>query len=352
MKKNVVISILIAVIALIAFRLVRNKKKIEEKKQVQIDSTVHVSVTVAPVVSQGTEENLALVGTVVANQVVDIKSEVAGKITKLSFKLGDYVTKGKTLALVDNTIRELSLSTADQSLADAKQNLERYKNLFEGGAATKAQYDQAKLAYDRATNQVSQAKKELSNAAIVAPINGYITDKQVEQGAFLNMGSAIATVVDISQLKVKLSVPERDVYTLKVGDKVTIGATVYPDVKYAGQITFISFKGDDAHNYAVEVAIQNQPKNPLRAGTYVDVAFQRKNKTNTLQIPREALVGSLKHAQVYVVNDKQLVVKRSIVLGADLGNTLEVLKGLKVGEKVVTSGQINLSDSTQVTVLQ
>jgi membrane fusion protein, multidrug efflux system len=349
MKRTIIILASVALLALVAFRLISNKQEIDSKKQVR-ETNVLAAVNVAEVKPRISERNLNLVGTVAANKVIDIKSEVQGKITSLNFELGDYVPQGRVLARVDDKIRAIGVANAEQQLADARQNFERYTNLYEGGAATKAQYDQFKLAYENARNQVEQAKKELSTTAIVAPISGYITNKTAEAGAFATMGAQIATIVDVSKLKVTVSVAENDVYALKEGDPVQITATVYPGVTFNGKITFISQRGDEAHNYPVEISLDNQEKNPLRAGTYVNIAFNRKNEVATLQIPRESLVGSVKNAQVYVVTDG-LAQLRKITVGADNGAYLEVLNGLTEGEKVVTTGQINLTDSTRVSVI-
>lgn len=352
MKRIITILAIVAILGLVAFRLINNKKVIESKKQVKTISAQSVAVNVASVQSRVSEKNLSLVGTVIPNKEIEIKSEVQGKLTSLTFELGDIVRQGQTLARVDDKIRSIAVANAEQNLANAKQNLQRYTNLHKGGAATEAQLQQYQLQHENALNQVAQARKELSNTTIVAPITGIITKKSVESGAFANVGAPIATIVDVTKLKVQLNVAERDVYTLKVGDPVEITAVVYPGVTFKGGITFISPSGDVAHNYPVEVSIVNQEKNPLRAGTYVNIAFNRKNGVATLQIPREALVGSIKNAQVYVVDDKNVVHLRKITIGSDNGASLEVLDGLQEGERVVTTGQINLADSTQVAVIK
>jgi RND family efflux transporter MFP subunit len=265
--------------------------------------------------------------------------------------LGDVVRKGQVIGRIDNQLQQLAVRNAEGQLADARQNVERYQNLFEGGAATQAQLDQYRLAFENATNQLAQARKQLANAVVTAPISGQISQKAVEAGAFLNLGAAIVTIVDVSRLKVQLNVAENDVYALKPGDPVNITATVFPGVSYPGKITFISPAGDAAHNYPVEVAFANQANFQLKAGTYVDVAFNRKSQASSLQIPREALVGSVKNAQVYVVNDDNTARLRRVTIGADNGDHLEVLEGLKEGERVVTTGQINLTDSTRVNII-
>lgn len=351
MKRITIILVILGILGLVAFRLISNKKEINANNQVRDDSKVKVAVNVAKVEKRLNEKNLSLVGTVNANQVIDIKSEVPGKVLSLNVALGDYVRKGQTIARIDNTIRALSLDNAEQKLADAKQNLVRYQNLYEGGAASKAQYDQYKLAYETAENQLAQARKELSNAVVTAPVSGIISEKALEAGAFVNVASPIVTIVDISQLKVKLKVAEKDVYELKTGDPVTITASVLPGQTFEGKIAFISPKGDEAHNYPVEISIENSGKK-LKAGTYVDIAFNRKSAVPSLQIPREALTGSVKDAKVYVVDNTNRASLRKIAIGNENGMWLEVLDGLKEGESVVTTGHINLSDNAEVNIIQ
>jgi RND family efflux transporter MFP subunit len=341
-----------AVIALVAFRLVSNKKAIDAKNELPDNTNVAVAVNVSQVQSRISERNLSMIGTVAASQVIEIKAEVQGKLLSLTAKLGDQVKKGQVIGRIDNELQALAVANAEQQLADARQNLERYKNLFEGGAATQAQYDQYKLGYENAVNRLDQARKQLSNAVVKSPISGQVIQKPIEAGAFVNIGSPIVTVVDVSELKVQLSVAENDVYALKEGDPVQITATVFPGVTYEGKITFISPRGDDAHNYPVEISFKNQANNTLKAGTYVNVAFNRKSQVPALQIPREALVGSVRNAQVYVVNQNNIAQLRKITVGGDNGAFLEVQEGLQEGERVVTTGQINLVDSIQVSIIQ
>jgi len=352
MKKIGIIVLIIGIIGIVAFRLASNKKEIDARNQVKDGSNFRVAVNVAKVTSRTSERNLSLLGTIVANQVIDIKSEVQGTITGLYYELGDFVNKGKVIVRIDDRIRQLAMANAEQSLADAQQNFERYKNLYKGGGATKAQFDQYTLALENAENKLQQAKKELSEAAIRAPFSGYITAKAVEEGAFVNIGTPLATIIDISKLKVQLNVPERDVYVLKTGDPVSITTTVYPGVTYKGKIKFIGYQGDASHNYPVEVSMLNPKDNPLKAGTYVNVAFNKKSQIPSLQVPREALVGSVKDAKVYVVNTDNRALLKKVTIGKDYGDYFEVLSGLSEGENVVTSGLINLNDSTKVSVIK
>lgn len=353
MKRTITIIVIVVIVGLIAFQLASNKKKIDAQKTAKIDTTeVRVAVNTQLVKEGISSKKFTLLGTVAADQVVDLKAQTSGRITNMYVDLGDKVKKGALIAKIDNQLLEIGVSNAQQKLADAKQNNERYTKLYQGGAATKAQFEQYKLTYENAQNQLSQAQKQLADANITAPFSGTISARDQKEGAYVNVGTPIATIIDVHNLKVELNVSEKDAYTLNEGDAVEITSGVYPGVTYTGKITFISPQGNEAHNYPVEVAFENHPDNPLKAGTYVNVHFTRKSASKVLQIPRAALVGSIQDARVYVVNDNGMAYLRDITIGADNGDYLEVIKGLKPGERIVTTGQINLADSTEVQVIQ
>jgi RND family efflux transporter MFP subunit len=167
-----------------------------------------------------------------------------------------------------------------------------------------------------------------------------VTDKMV-----------VANVVDISRLKVKVSVAEQDAFKLKAGDKVEVTTDVYPGVTFEGRIHTISAKADEGHTYPIEITLENSSAHPLRAGMFGRVSFVSLAPVKTLAIPRDALVGSMKAASVFVV-ENGIARKRDIVVGTEEGTQLMVVSGLSEGETIVVNGQNNLKDSTAVAVLQ
>jgi len=166
----------------------------------------------------------------------------------------------------------------------------------------------------------------------------------------VSTGTAIAVIVDISRLKVKLNVSEANVYRLKVGDKAVITTDAYPGVTFEGRITFISAAGDATHNYPVEITMDNSKQHQLKAGTFAIAHIVIHDTRAQLYIPREALQGSTKDACIYAVENGKAV-KKNIVVGTSKGNFLQVLSGLTEGDTIVTTGQINLADKKPVTII-
>ncbi|MDQ1089446.1 efflux RND transporter periplasmic adaptor subunit [Siphonobacter sp. SORGH_AS_1065] len=349
MKRTTIIVIIaiVAIIGLIGFQLASNKKKLDEKNQISTNTNVQIPVTVATVQEGEVSQQLIKTGNLIPFREAEIMATAAGKVMKVNFELGSSVRQGATMVQVDNQLKELSLEATQLNIEKLKKDVSRYNTLYAGNATTELQVNDTKYNYDNAVNQAQQIKKQISDATIKAPISGRVVKKNIEPGEYVNVGTSLGTVLDISRLKVQVLVNESDVYALKEGHSVKLTTSVFPDRVFNGSISYIAPQGDEQHNYPVEITIQNG--NTLKAGTFVNVDFSQKSNQRALQIPRSALVESVKNPYVYVV-EGQVVKQRKIQVGRELGDNIEVLSGLNAGEKVVTTGQINLSEGSAVQI--
>jgi len=345
--KNRIISIIILVLVLVGagFMLKRSHQKINAGKANLISSEIVVSVAEVGETSTGT--TLSLTGTLNPYTEVVVSAQTAGQITSLNAELGQTKSKGSVIANIDNRIKELTVQTSQLNADKQKRDLARYESLFQGGTITQQQMDDAKMANINAQLQLEQAKKQLADATITAPIAGTITEKSVEIGTFVNMGSPVVRLLDISRLKIRMNVSESNVYKLSIGDKAEVVCDAFPGKTFSGKISYVASKGDDSHNYPVEVVISNNGK--LKAGTFANVTIKLPGKGSALSIPREALLGSSKNAKVYVVKDGIAKTRDIIVIGGN-EKVLFITNGLAKGEQVVTAGQINLLDGMSVSI--
>lgn len=325
-----------------------NHKKINAKQNISTDLS-YTSVDVAEVKKMQIEQNLDLVGYLDPAKEVVISAEAQGSITSLNIELGQAVSQGSTIALIDSRQKLLSLKQTQISVKKLAKDLARYKSLLQGGSTTEQQVDETQNAYDNAVIQEQLAAKQLSDATVKSPIGGIISKKLVERGTYINVGNPIATVVDIATMKIKLNVSEANVYLLRMGQQATITTDVYPTVSFSGKISFISPQGDQAHNYQVDLLTSNGGKNRLKAGTFVNAHFDLPSRPNTLYIPREALQGSIKDAKVFVAENGKAVLK-NITVRSGNDKFVEVIAGLNEGEKVVVTGQVNLTDGKVIKV--
>lgn len=350
MKKALlpVITLVVIVIVIIAI-ISSNKEETNPADQKQSYGDVPVSTT--PVKKMQLVNVISLVGVVNASSDVDIISEAQGLVVDVKVKVGDYVRAGTVLFQIDDVIMRSNLASVEINFLKAKRDFERSETLFQENSISAAQLDLARLQMKAAESQLTLAKKQLADTQIKAPISGTINKRMVEAGTMVNPGTPVANIVDISTLKVLLNVSEKDAFQIKTNEQAEITTDVYPGVKFYGRVDNIASKADEAHTYPVEVKLTNNSKYPLKAGMFARVNFTFQSTGESLAIPREALVGSIKDARVYTVSG-QYARLRNIVVGNSSSNFIEILSGLTENEIVVTNGQNNLSDNTKVVVIK
>ncbi|GAB3781487.1 multidrug efflux RND transporter periplasmic adaptor MexH [Spirosoma horti] len=349
MKKTtlIVVAALVAITALIGFRLSSNKKKIDAQKKPVVQTNVAIPVTVAPVAEGTVSQQLVKTGNLIPYKEADIIATTAGKVQKVNFNLGSSIRPGATLVELDNRLKELSLESTQLSIDRLKKDVTRYNTLLAGNATTEIQVNETKYNYENAVNQAEQIRKQIADANVKAPIGGRIVQKDIEPGEYITVGKVLGRVLDVDRLKVQVPVNESDVYQLREGQAVKVSADVFPGRTFNGRVSYIAPQGSDEHNYPVEITIDKA--SGLKAGTFVNVDFSQKSNQKALQIPRSALVESIKNPYVFVVNNN-VATRRTITIGRDFGDSIEVLSGLKAGDQVVTTGQLNLSDGKPVQI--
>jgi RND family efflux transporter MFP subunit len=313
-----------------------------------ISTDVPVSVIVAQ--KQRLASSVSLAGSINASNDVNVISETQGSVRQVHLKVGDIVQAGTVLVEVEDHIPRSNLSTAEISYQKAKRDFERSETLFQENSISRAQLDGARLAMQAAGNQFEIAQRQLENTKIKTPIAGTVNARLVDVGTMVQPGMPIANIVDITTLKVRVNVSEQEAFRLKTGDPVDISTDVYPGQKFQARVDNIASKADEAHTYPVEIKLVNNARYPLRAGMFCRIAFTSITATDALAIPRVALVGSVKSAEVFLVRNG-IGYLRQIVVGKQTNEYLEVLNGLSEGDTVVASGQNNLVDKTRVIIV-
>jgi RND family efflux transporter MFP subunit len=341
-----VILIVLALVVIAIILSIRHKKESIAKSD--IITTVPVSVMV--VQKQKLASKLSLVGTINANNDVNVVSEAQGVVMEVYAKVGNYVAAGTVLVQVDDEIPRSNLGTAQINYEKAQKDFERAENLFQENSIPISQLDAARLGMKAAENQLDIAKRQLANTRIKTPISGKVNSRYVNIGTMVQPGMPIANIVDISMLKVRVNVSESEAFSLKPGDKIEITTDVYPDKIFKGQIDNIASKSDEAHTYPIEIILPNSSERPLKAGMFARIAFTSVEAADALTIPRLALIGSIRNAQVFKIKSDAANL-RNIIIGKQSNEYLEVLDGLSLGDTVVISGQNNLVENARVHVV-
>ncbi|MCD0464167.1 efflux RND transporter periplasmic adaptor subunit [Flavobacterium sp. ENC] len=355
MKKTIItIVIIIAALGVIGYVLNNNKKENKAKTDIVAEKNAAVSVKVAPVKTEEISLSFVANGNFEPIQELTFSAEKSGKVISVLAKEGDYVRVGQTLLTVRGDVINVSAQQAQAVYQNAKADYARYENAFKTGGVTKQQLDQAKLALTNAQSSLTQANINVGDTKVKAPINGFINKKYIEPGSILAgmPATALFDIVNVSKLKLKVTVNESQVASLKVGNTVNITASVYPDKAFSGKITFIASKADESLNFPVEIEISNNSDNDLKAGMYGTANFgSKQQKQNLMVVPRNAFVGSVSSNEIFVV-EKGTAKLRKVTAGRILGDQVEIINGLSDGETVIVTGQINLQDGNKVEIIK
>lgn len=354
MKRNWILPLILVVLILgIGLKLAANKKKIEAAKQPVDRSMFAIPVNTVIAEHKALSATFSVPGSLEPYDQAKVMVNAPGKLASLNVELGSRVTKGQILGGLDVAQKKLELDAARLQLQKLKKDNERYKDLFEGNAASEANYDDSRFAFQSQQVKVEQIEQQLHDSQVISPISGTVVAKNIEVGEYVATNTAVVEVVDVTRLKAIVYVSERDAYRLLVGGPVTITTDIYPGEIFLGKITFVSPRGDASHNYLVEVSLENSRSSELKSGTFINATFEGTVDGKALQIPKTALAEGLRSPYVYVVQgdtSSARAYRRALVLGREVGDNVEVLDGLSPSDIVVLSGQLNLTDGSLVRV--
>ncbi len=354
--KKIIIAVVAVVVAIaaIAWVLTNNKKKNATKTAFIAEGSGAIAVRVADVEKKTVDLDFSVNGNFIPKQELNFLSENAGRVKAIYVEEGARVSKGQVLARIDAEIINTDRETAEATYQNSVRDQARYQSSFETGGVTQQQLDQAKLATQNAKLRLQASQRRVSDANIKSPINGIVNKRYIEVGAFVTaQGTQLFELVDVSKLKLKVSVNESQVANLKVGDKIDIKSSVFPTEKFSGKVTFIAAKADGSLSFPVEIEVANNSNSSLKAGMYGTAIFNFPKQAPSILIPRTSFIGSVSSNQIFVLDKSNNTAKtRTVVSGRILGETVEILDGLKEGETVITSGQINLADGTEVSIVK
>jgi membrane fusion protein (multidrug efflux system) len=352
MKRAIITVIIIAaVLAGIFYILNKNKTKNEQETQEAAVTNATVAVRVDTARKQSVDLAYLANGTFMPKQEVTVSAEAAGRVVRVLVDEGSRVSAGQTLAVVEGDKLNVSVANAQAVFNNAQADVQRFESAFATGGVTKQQLDQVKLQFENAKNNLQSAKLTAGDVTIKTSVSGIVNSRMIEPGTYLNVGAPAFDIVNVSTLKLRVNVDEKNVATLKVGQTVNVTASVYADKQFTGKITFIAPKSDGSLNFPVEIEIANNANNDLRAGMYGTARFGSDNTANVLVIPRTAFVGSVSDNKVFVAKGDKAITTQ-VVSGRNFGDFIEVISGVNDGDQVIVSGQINLFDQSPITIIK
>jgi membrane fusion protein (multidrug efflux system) len=316
------------------------------------------------------------VGTVSAANGVDLAAETGGIVRQVNFRANDDITAGQLLIQIDDRTERADLAAAEATLSNDQQTLERARQLEQRGINSTVTLENAQTTVAAAQAQVDRLKAVLDQKAIEAPFSGTIGIPKIDVGQFIALGATVATLQDLSRMRVDFTVPEQEFKRLSIGQNVRLSDSI-GDKVYEGTIVGIDPKIDPATRLiSVRAEIDNADR-VLQPGQFARIAVELPVQEGVIALPQTAVVTSLYGEYVYSVVEgeapeaapatdaqpatpaaegattpaKPLEVKQIFVkTGRRTGGFVEVTEGVKAGDQIVTAGQNRLSNGSPVTV--
>lgn len=326
-----------------------------------MSSAVAPAVTVSAVTAVTNEWQplISAVGSLRAVRGVEVANEIAGLVQNVHFKSGNTVTTGQLLVQLnaDSDIAQLQTLTAARELSQSIY--ERNKKQFLAQAVSKASLDADAADLKIKQAQVAQQESLVSKKTIRAPFAGRLGISSVNPGQYLNPGDKIVTLQALDSIYVDFYLPQQELSRVSSGQAVAAATDTYPDKKFNGKISAISPKVDSqTRNVQIEALIAN-PRHELLPGMYATIKVQAGKAKRYLTIPRTAVTFNPYGETVYIVEEKgatkdgkpSLFVRQTFVtLGPARGDQVAIIKGVKEGERIVTSGQLKLKSGNPVVI--
>ncbi|WP_062260886.1 efflux RND transporter periplasmic adaptor subunit [Endozoicomonas arenosclerae] len=295
------------------------------------------------------ERPLSAIGSLTANQSVDITPQIDGRIVSLELSEGGKVEQGNTLIKLDDREQSAKVTEAKISLKDKKRQLDYMQTLFKRKAVSQDELEAMQAEVDRLTAQLSAEEAILDHYSIEAPFNGTLGFHEVSLGTLINAATVITTLDDLSSMKLTFELPENTLSKINPGSSITASTEAWPNLQFSGVIETINPRIDPVNlTFKVRATLQNSDRK-LRPGMLMRINVAGPAST-ALVVPARSLLFSGNQRFVYVIDDKGVAHQRSVQTGKTLGDQITVVSGLEIGERIVDEGIIKVSDGRKVSL--
>ena len=282
---------------------------------------------------------------------VTVIAEVEGRVTGLYVEEGDRVESGQLLARLLQDDEEIAFQKAKVRAANAEAAHQRAQRMSREDLIAEEEYDKITMDHRVAQQEVAEARWRLERTEIRAPFAGRLTWRNTTLGQHILPGNELFRVTQFDPLVSRIYLPEADVLALNTGRHVDITLKADEKVRFVGRIRMISPVVDTATG-TVKVTVEAiDPPSVVRPGGFVIIDFVRETHERTLVLPREAVIRELKSAHVFVAKG-DVAEKRTVEVGLEENERLEIVSGIQAGERVVVAGQGSLKDGSKIKVLE
>jgi membrane fusion protein, multidrug efflux system len=344
--------LLALVIVLLAGRIKSEAEALQEEKAAALKlKQPDINVVSLALTPSTIRDRISLPASVMPWVNLTVSAEVRGKVTTLSVREGQRVSKGDVIAHLDTRDYENSLRSTKASLAAAKASLKRLTELQRERLSTRSQLDDAVAQVENYQAAMDTAALNLERCAITAPMDGIINQRHIESGQYLNVADPVVEILQIDRVKIIVGIPESDVEAVRRLDSFEVTIDALDGRKFTAKKYFLSKTADSqARVYPLELALDNR-KHEILPDMFARVEIVKEEVVDSLSIPLYAIISRNDQHLVYVVEDN-VAKAREVDLGIQQGWRIQAKSGLNSGDNVIVVGQRSVNDGTAVKVVR
>lgn len=299
---------------------------------------------------QPVAEKISLVGNLLANESVEIKSEIDGTVREIKFQEGERVEKGQLLIQIEDSKLAASVAEAEANYQLSKANYDRSQQLFRDKLIAKSEADEVSATFHAKEADLNLKREQLRDTKIVAPFAGIVGARNVSPGQVISKNTVLTWITDYDPIKIEINVPERFAGEAKLGQAIDLRIAALAGKTFHGEVYFIAPAIDpNTRTLLVKAKVPNG-ESQLKPGMFANIDLTLKLRENAVVVPEAALarVMDQDRAMIFIVDGEGAAQMKPVQLGVHLAGQVEVLNGLQGGETVIVEGTQKIGPGSKV----
>lgn len=340
-----------------------------------------ITVSAAAVRTQDEPVTLEATGSFEADESSDVAPDSSGRVVATPVDVGQFVKSGSVLVRLQGidaglrldearaavTRAEASVKLAESQNTLAQTTAQRYASLLATGDVSSTVADQARTTAEtsvqnvntaraslaQARAQLALAEKAVADVAVIAPFSGFISERKVSLGEYVQPSTSVVTLLKIDPLRLRLTIPGVQAGQIRVGQTVTATVDAFPEQTFSGRITAVNPAiSAQARSFVVEARVPN-PDAVLKPGMFSVATIDQGRTVKTMLVPKRAVIedANTNSYRVFVIDKENKARLRVVQLAArDAGDSIRILSGIQPTDRVATSNLAQLYDGAEVTI--
>lgn len=297
------------------------------------------------------DNNIFATGKIGSMNQIEVIPEISGKVISIFFKEGETVLKGNNLIKINDADFQAQLLKSKSQISLSEQKLERLKKLLAINGVSQEEYDMQQNELNTLKADQAYILAQIAKTNVVAPFTGVIGLKNISEGSFVNTSTSIASLVQIKPTFVEFSVPEKYTELFKKGIEINFSnENISNEKQHKATIYAIEPKVDETTKTIKARAIYNGD-DVFYPGTFVKVFVNMQKTENTLMIPTECIIPTLKGQKIFI-SKNNTAVESQVTIGMRTDSKIQILSGVNEGDTVITSGLLSIKKESSLKLLK